>query len=565
MRTELFGVFGDREQFMRVRSPSEFDRLVAGETITVGIRDFSLDSPGRSATYESAEGCCVIWGEAFPVEETRKQTAEWLFDRYVAEGMDALDALNGSYIVAIEYNGDALVSTDPIHSSEGFYADTEYGRCFGTDAAQLTQAVETPTLDQRGLCELLHFGLTFGETTTIKEVRRLPFDGYLTTETTGELSRFVYQPQTFDYAEELAARLERALGRRSIYSGRKGILMSAGFDSRLLLTGIPNLDVCYTLGTPSTPEVKSARKLASQYDIPHRILHLNSDYLVAPPEIVQYTQGIRESVHIHHRGNVGGITADTMYHGLLLDTLLRGHYLPRDTIHLDAIDREFPLPWLDPDPDVPAQFADKLGFFAGTDRLLVNCPELDADTPEGFLQNTVERHYRQGFNRAESRYNAMELLGIKCKSALPFRNHLADQYLESFIAADTELIEWHLSTPPEYRNDRTYQKALRLIDDDIFHHRPPDRPHRSYQFNQIEKYLRKKLPGLQPFGTPWPDRDRVYNENALDQRLFAKRPDLHELPPRIKLRINDARTWIDHAAGGAIDPMDRLVRPRLSR
>lgn len=565
MKRELFGVFGDREQFLRFRSPSEFDRLVCGESVTVGIRDPWLGHPTRSTSYKSPSGCCVIWGEAFPTQETKKPTAEWLFNNYTDTDTDAFDDLNGSYIAVVEYDGDAVVSTDPVQSSEGFYADTEYGRCFGTDATQLTRAVKNPALDCQGLCEFLHFGLTFGETTVIEEVRRLPFDGYLTTEATEELSRFVYQPETFDYAEQLAVRLKRALSRRSIYSGRKGILMSAGFDSRLLLAGISDLDVCYTLGTSSTPEVKTARKLAAQYDIPHRILQIGSDYLVAPPEIVRYTQGIRESVHIHHQGNVGEMDADVMYHGLLLDTLLRGHYLPHDTLRLDAIDRRFPLPWLDPDPDVPTQFADKLGFFADTERLLVDCPEIDADTPEEFLRDTIGHHYRQGFDRAGSQYNAMALLGIKCKSALPFRTHLADQYLESFVAADTELVDWHLSTPPEYRNDRTYQRALRMIDDDIFRHRPPDRPHRSYQLNQVEKYLRKKLPGVKPFGTPWPDRDRIYGENDLDQRLFPDRPDLHGLPPRIKLRINDTRTGVNHATDGTLDPMKRLSIPGLIR
>ncbi|MFC7008857.1 adenine nucleotide alpha hydrolase family protein [Halalkalicoccus salilacus] len=105
-------------------------------------------------------------------------------------------------------------------------------------------------------------------------------------------------------------------------------MMSAGFDSRLLLAGLSDVDVCYTLGTPSTPEVEIARKLAAQYGAHHHLLHVNDDYLLAAPDIVRYTQGVRESVHIHHRGNANEITTDTIYHGLLLDTLLRGHYLP---------------------------------------------------------------------------------------------------------------------------------------------------------------------------------------------------------------------------------------------
>jgi hypothetical protein len=560
MRRELFGVFGDRDRFERLRSPLQFDRIVAGGSVTVGVRDFALDHPGRSSTYAAADGCCVVWGEAFaPPTSDASSTAEWLFERYAAEGRDAFDGLNGSYVAVVDRGGEAVVATDPIHSTEGFYADTGRGRCFGTDAATLAHVVGSPTVDRRGLCEFLHFGLTFGATTTVSEVRRLPFDGYLTADDVGDLSRFVYRPRRFDYAEELAARLERAVRRRAHYPGRSGMLLSAGFDSRLVLATLPNVDVCYTVGTSTTPEVRTARKLAAQYGASHRTLGVDDGYLLADPGIVQYTQGVRESIHIHHRGSGDEIDTDTVYHGLLLDSLLRGHYLPWDTIRLDRLDRDFPLPRLAFEPDVPAEFADRLGFFDGTDDLLVDARGVDAETPEEFLNETIEHHYRRGFGRADSEYNAMARLGLECKSALPFRNHLADRHLEGFVAADAELIDWHLSTPPGRRHDRTYQRALELIDDRIFRHRPPDRPHRSYQFNQVEQYLRKKLPGLTPFGTPWPDRDRIYDEHDFDRRLFPDRPDLHDLPPRVKLRINDFRTWFERVASDPGRPVDEFV------
>lgn len=560
MRTELFGVFGDREQFTQIRSPAEFDQLIGSASITVGVRDPNLGAPGRTSVHRTPEGWCVVWGEAFSPRDVEGSTAAWLLDRYAEVGDDAFDQLNGSYLVALEHDGEALVVNDPIHSWECFYVDTGTGRYFGTDTAALTRTISSPTLDCRGLCELIHFGLTFGETTSIEEIRRLRFDSCLTANSVEPLSRFVYDPGAFDHAKELATRLERAIKRRAVYPGTKGMLMSAGFDSRVLLAGLSDVDICYTLGTPQTPEVKVARKVASQYGARHQTLLVDENYLAATPEIVQYTNGIRESIHIHHRGHSDEITADTIYHGLFLDTLLRGRFVPHDTIHLDVIDRDFPLPRLDPDPDIVGLFADKFGFYADSDRPLVDCPDIEADTSEEFLENTIKRHYKRGFDRSDSRYNAMALLGIKCKSALPFRNHLADQFLESFVAADRELIDWHLTTPPQHRNDTTYQEALQMIDPDLFRYRPPDRPHRSYQLNQVEKYLRKKLPGLNPFGTPWPDRDRIYDENDLDQRLFADQPELHGLPPRIKLRINDARTWLEYAAGGSVRVPDDLFR-----
>lgn len=554
MRRELFGVFGDREQFVQLRPADSFDRVVSGESVTIGIKDQALGEPDRTGIHRGDDGLCVVWGEAFPVQPTDDPTAQWLLERYIEEGLDAFERLNGSYIALVEYEGDAIVVTDPLHSWECFFADGESIRRFGTDAGALARTLSSPTFDCRGLCEFLHFGLTFGATTAIEEIDRLAFDSALRADSVEALSRFVYDPSAFDYAEELAVRLKRAIERRGRYPGRKGMLMSAGYDSRLLLATLPDIDACYTLGAMRTPEVQVARKVASQYGVHHHTLLVNENYLSADSAVVQCTNGIRESIHVHHRGNTNEIDCRTVYHGLFLDTLLRGRFVPHDTVHLDFIDREFPLPRLDPDPNVPEFFATKLGFYADSDRLLVDCPTIDADDPEQFLRNTIERHYRHGFDRAESRYNAMSLLGIKCKSALPFRTHLADRFVESFVATDVGLIDWHLKTPPEHRNDSTYQEALRKIDSDIFKHRPPDRPHRSYQLNQMEKYLRKKLPGVNQFGTPWPDRDRIYDENDLDQRLFPDRPDLHGLPPRIKLRINDARTWLDQSDVGTETP-----------
>lgn len=555
-RRELFGVFADHDRFEALRSPDRFDEILAGDAVTVGVRDDGLGIPGRTAIHRGSDGFCVIWGEAFAGSRTDR-SAEWLFELYVEDGTDAFARLNGSFVAIVEYDGRAMVVTDPIHSTECFYADADDGRVFGTDAVRVARTVGSPTIDERALCEFVHFGVVFPPSTPIAEVRRLPFDGFLTAGDAGGLDRFRYDPQVFDHASELAARLKRAIRRRSAYPGTRGFLMSAGYDSRIILSVLEDVDTCYTLGSPDTPEVRVARSIAQQYGAAHQVLPVTTDYLNTTPEIVQYTKGVRESLHIHHRGNLSQLTADTMYHGLMLDTVLRGRYLPHD--HLSVGERRFPLDRFDPDPDVASYFGDKLGFFEGRDRLLVGSDALDPGGSEAFLRDTISSAYGACLDRASSVYNAMDLLALKLKPALSFRDQLADGHLESFVAMDAELLSWHLRTPPEQRNDDTYQRALERIDPDIFRHRPPDRPYRTHQLNQIEKFFREKLPGLRPFGTPWPDRDRIYAEADLDRTLFPDRPDLHSLPPRVKLRIADARTWVELVTGETAR-VDELIR-----
>lgn len=578
MNSELFGIFGTKSDFEQVRSSSDFDRVITGNSVVVGIRDPTLDSLGRTTTHvdQASSELGVIYGEAFPrsatvTELTQQATATTVYRTFLNQGFAALglDRLNGSYLAVLDTVDETVIATDPVRSRECFYTDTAVGRVFGTDLSQLVHAHnalgETIQYDHQGLREFLQFGVVFGNRTTLNEIKRIPFDGYLTSTTTDDLPRFVYHPQESAYATDLAVRLEQAIRRRGeLFQERArsapgtttGLLLSAGFDSRVILAALPpeTIDICYTLGSPEAPEVRVARKVAAQYGAEHVTLPITTGYLDTPPEITQYTQGIRESLHIHHRGHRDSMTVDRMFHGLFLDTLLRDRYLPRATLSIPFTDRELPLSGLAENPDIPALFAQTLGFESG-DRTLTASDVFtpgdgrysgDRDTatadPEQYLRDIIEREYQNGFTRTDSPYNAASLLGIKCKSSLPFQAQLTDQYVETLVATDAGLIEWHLQTPPEYRTDRTYQAALKRIDPEILRFRPPDRPHQDYQVNQIEKYLRKRLPGVAPFGTPWPDRDRIYSEANLDDD-FALRPDLQDLSTRAKLRIRDAKHW----------------------
>ncbi|WP_049894663.1 asparagine synthase-related protein [Halogranum rubrum] len=559
MQNELFGVFGSRADFERFCNPARFNTVVETDQATIGVRDVGYGLPGRTVAHDDETGTCVVWGEV--VSETGASPAKELLRRYAEVGDDAFDLLNGSYLAYVEHDGDAQLVTDAIRSWECYYTDAPEVRVFGTDAANVAQAVTNASLDEQALAEVTHFGVAFDEATVFDELERVPFDGYLTPESAGELSRFVYDPQPpseFDYATELAERLERAIERRIELPGRKGMLLSAGYDSRAILSQHPDLDVGYTLGTPEAAEVKVAKKLAAQYGIDHETLEVTERYLDVRPEVIQYSQGIRESLHIHHRGNNDEIEVDTVYHGMLFDTLFRGFFLPGKG--LEMFDRTFPLQGLEPDPDVPQHFAKKLGFL-GSEGSGADYDGLDERSADEFARDVIQPRYEACFDRADDPHNAIDLLGVKQKPTLPFRGHLADHYVESFVAVDRELLEWHLKTPPEHRNTRTFLQALEKLDPEILRHQPPDRPHHSFRMNQIEKFLREKLPGVKAFENPWPDRQELYDRNNLDQKLFPGYEEVHGLPPRVKLRMNDLTTWIEFATGESQCTPDELLRP----
>ncbi|WP_436347798.1 asparagine synthase-related protein [Natronorubrum sp. FCH18a] len=543
MNRELFGVFGGIETFDRFRSSDEFDEVLAGSTITVGIRDSDLGTHGWSARYAGDDGYCVVWGEVYVPDET-SNAARWLLERYETNGRDALSELNGSYVAVLDSaaTGEAFVATDAVRSRECFYTDDPGVRVFGTDPAEVSRPVADPTLHRDGILEFLHLGVTLGEKMAVTELRRLPIDSLLTAGSVDSLERFVYRPQEFDYVAELAERLERALRRRAALPGEKGVLLSAGYDSRIILSQVSGIDHSYTVGSPDAQEVQGAKRLAEQYDASHTAFSPDERYLRPDESKIQYSQGIKESLHIHHAGYTDEIDVDTMYHGLLCDTFFRGHFTAQETV--DVLGKRVPMSRLDPDPDPVESLLEKFGYSREASLDLTERTSFDVD-PESFVREAIDAEFDARGERAQTVQNTLTCVGIANQPSIPFHNHLSDQFLTSFLATDRELVDWHLRTPPEYRTTETFLEACKRLDGDVLRHRPPDRPYDTMLFNEIERFARRKTPFLSSFQPPWPDRQTLFERHDFDRRLLSDAEHVHELPARHKLRLVDLREWLE--------------------
>ncbi|QCW04147.1 asparagine synthase-related protein [Natrinema pallidum] len=546
MNRELFGVFGGIDAFERLRSSDDFDEVLAGPTLTVGIRDSDLGAPGWSAAYTGDEGCCLVWGEAY-VPGDESNAARWLLERYAVDGREALTGLNGSYLAVVdaESSDDAFVATDPVRSRECFYTDDPGTRVFGTDAAAIGRTIAEPTLSRDGVLEFLHLGVILGEKTAVAELRRLPIDSLLTSASVESFDRFVYDPQStaeFDPVDELAERLEGALRRRAALPGRAGVLLSAGYDSRILLSRVDAIDRSYTVGSLEAQEVRGARSVAAQYGTSHTAFPPDERYLRPDESKVRYSQGIKESLHIHHAGYTDEIEVDTMYHGLLCDTFFRGHFTASETV--DVLDKRVPTGRLDPDPAPVEALLEKVGYSREASRALAERTSFDAD-PDAFVRDALADEFAARRDRAGSVQNALSCCGIANQPSMPFHTHLSDHFVTSFLAADRDLIDWHLLTPPADRTTDTFLRACNRIDDDILRHRPPDRPHDSTLLNEIEGFVRRKTPFLPSFEPPWPDREALFERHDFDRRLLGDLEHVHRLPARYKLRLTDLRGWLE--------------------
>ncbi len=556
MNKEMFGVFGDEDEFARFRSPDEFDRVVGGDEVTVGIRDPGLTVPGRSATHTADGDACVVWGEVFPPDDRDVDAACWLLDRYSDVGADAFADLNGSYLAVVDVDGEAVVATDPIRSWECFYTDGPGTRVFGTDAAAVGRTIRSPRVHEESVLEFLHIGVVLGEKTCFERLRRLPMDSALRTDEVERLSRFVYEPREFDYVGELARRLERAIERRAQYPGEKGLLLSAGYDSRLLLSQIPGLDDSYTVGSSDAQEVSGAQRLSDQYGTTHSAFTPDDRYLHADERKVRYSQGIKESLHIHHAGYDDQIDANTMCHGLLCDTIFRGHFTEQASV--EVCGKRVPFGKLDPDPEPVDVLLDKFGYRTEASRDLSRYTSTDLD-PETFVRNAVRSEFESHRDRFDAVQNGLDCCGIGNQPSMPFHTHLSDNYFEAFLATDAELLDWHLQTPPEHRTTETFLRACEKLDPDILRIRPPDRPHDSFLLNEVEGFIRRTVPFVRAFESAWPDRAAIFDQYDLDRRLFPDAEYVHDLPVRHKLRINDISGWMAQCSESARD-IDELLQ-----
>ncbi len=543
MNRELFGVFGPRARFDAVASPGRFDRVLAGDAVTVGVRADRFGLDARTAIHRGPEGLAVLWGQVYG-DGRGDEPARHLLERYAEVGRGAFSELNGSYLALVEHDGQPVVATDVLRTRECFYTDAGDDRVFGTDPASVASAIPSPDVDPSGVLQFLYLGVVVGERTVLDRLRRLRTDAVLTATGHEPLARLVYDPQEFDHAAALADRLERAVDRRVTDRAPTGLLLSGGFDSRTILALHPDVDATYTVGSEGGDESRVARELASDHGVAHERLPPGERYLVPTAREVEASQGLRETLHIHHSGHVEAMAVEEMFHGMLFDSLFRDHFVPGASI--DVAGHTFPLPWLADDLDPVPALKDGLGCVTPGVDLVADCDAVAEDDHDALLQNVFERELDRCFDRCDGIHNAVTQLGIRARPTRPFRTHLADRFLERFVAADAELVDWHLTTPPEHRTAGTFRRALEHLDDDLLTPRPPDRPHDSLQANEVEGFVRRTVPFLDAFGSPLPDRRRLYGRHDLDRKLLGDVPALHDAPVQFKLRVNDVRSWLAH-------------------
>jgi asparagine synthetase B (glutamine-hydrolysing) len=331
--------------------------------------------------------------------------------------------------------------------------------------------------DPLGIAQLFTMQRTVGETTSVAGVRALPAGSVVTFDRDGEHHlrywRLAWRRPDFDEREgsqRLAAAMRNAVA-RSISDGEAGLLLSGGFDSRLVLAAAPpgSLSCWTTASFAENPELDLARRTAAMFDAPHHTLIRDPSTClldVLDRTVVESNALYPASTPMSVFLDEAGADCDVLLSGHGLDYTLRGYYLPSRFLRFAGSRTR--LPTLRPIPASPSG-ADVLrnlrqGPPLGTVQRIVPDdrqaiwwdeqaealqaalgPWLESDNPynawDAFILHAVSKHYA---------FTSMMSVRAVAQSAMP--------------AFDSEVFDIYLAMPPAWRcSGRMAKLAMRAV------------------------------------------------------------------------------------------------------
>lgn len=101
-----------------------------------------------------------------------------------------------------------------------------------------------------------------------------------------------------ELAHELGVRFRTAVEQRT--TGRTGLALSGGLDSRAILAAMPGAPETFTFGHPDSEDVRIAAQAASVKNAPHTVLPLDDqNWLLPRISGVWYADGALDLIHMH--------------------------------------------------------------------------------------------------------------------------------------------------------------------------------------------------------------------------------------------------------------------------
>lgn len=330
--------------------------LHTDDSVGLGRVSLNIFNPEPQPIFSKDESLCIIMdGEIHNYEDLRQKFVlprdalpigndpELLLRLYAIHGLDFVAEINGSFSFAIwdSVQHKLIVVNDRYGLRPVYYTWTDHRILYASEVKALLQdPTVRRTLDNEAVADFLTFQIVLGDRTFLADIKVLPPASVLTYQN-GRLSLQQYWDIDFQedgeklsenaYIEHLVFLIRQAVERQMQGDHSKGVFLSGGLDSRVLLGAIDRRHFpvhTFTQGTPKCNDVRFARELAERVGSRHHSVEFKQDFLASSGgRGVWLTDGMMSCEHLN-RLNI--LSAAREYSQVALDGLVGGAILGGD-------------------------------------------------------------------------------------------------------------------------------------------------------------------------------------------------------------------------------------------
>lgn len=582
----LFGAFGPRRvgldefpsmQWGGERTDSFADERVA---VTSGFHRFLADEqPARTVT-----GDTLVWiiGDVYGFERNGSYQARpdsidsptYCANLYESYGIDFVEGVNGQFagIVYDRENGTVSLLTDRLGSYPLFHTRVGDTLVCSTDIQTLAEYPGVdPEFDRNYLAEYLAFKRSFGVTTPLSGVEKLPPASVTTVDLDGNTteSRCYWRPEFTprdkpfeNFVEEFVSRFRRIIDEWVREDRTYGLLLSGGSDSRLVMAAMDQPVIGFHMNDWRNREARIADRIAAAAGNELLFLPRTDDYrrrsLERNPPLSNFDGWYKQGYPTGFAEELTG-TVDVLLSGLYADTLFKGHQIPSPKLSLGSFG------------NVTLPVEDRIRTIDEyIDELAVETPSyFDGDVDvESVLRENISVTADGEIDHHGVRYRSMREL-VLCGEYYPLSNDTELIYTNSLRQLrpyrtpflDNRLIDLHLSMPIQYQLRRNLMhRAIERFDSRLAavpHSESGVRIDRSFPVEYAGKHLnalrwklfeREEPPRSWCTHGPWPDDEEFVRQSEFVRDALADERDLVDSLPFLDWDgVN--RCYEDHLRG----------------
>jgi len=299
-----------------------------------------LNSHSQPVEDQAADCRLIFHGELYN-NYTAASDPEYVLRRYLAEGDNVADALQGIFHFVV-YDGRSeqlKLFTDKFGLQPLYYASLPTGLVFaGEVKAILKEESVSREPDYQSFADFYHFGQILGVKTLFREIKLLPagsvlsydlLDTGFTVEPYWHLEDLFVENGSYDSIvspSETVSLLSEAIKRQGANKDILGLSLSGGLDSRGILAGLGQDAVglhTYTLGQSGCADERLAAKMARISQTDHEFVELDQLYIQDFYNMARDMTRLSDGMYHPHESTE--MLALTYFERAPFQVLLRGH------------------------------------------------------------------------------------------------------------------------------------------------------------------------------------------------------------------------------------------------